>query len=410
MAKNKTHEMKEKTEAARKAGQGVWRLAENADITQIMRSIRLIAKLFGPLGRIVMDTIYTIIGIIGAAIVVLPIAIIIITVLVVTSVMAEEEANACNPNPTQVVSGSGEAAAPGELPGETVAKYAFNAGFRGQDLVIAVAIAKAESSWNPTLTYQNTDSHRSVDKGLFQMNDYWNKDAFALGDWRDPQINAHMAKKAFDGRKAYDTNGWKDWTTYNKGRYLVHVPKAVTAVNTFYASDPNAQAAANAVTASTKGAGAAAAVGGADAAAVCSGGGQGTITPASGNIVTVKAGGASIQVDSSIANNVKALLEAAAADGVPLKGGGYRDPQGQINTRRRNCGSSNYAIYEAPSRYCSPPTARPGTSMHEKGQAIDFENCSSTATACNRWLKQNAGKFGLINWPVEPWHWSTNGK
>ena len=40
--------------------------------------------------------------------------------------------------------------------------------------------------------------------------------------------------------------------------------------------------------------------------------------------------------------------------------------------RRANCGSSNYAIYQMPASACSPPTARPGTSMHEQGLAIDF--------------------------------------
>ncbi|MGV3759452.1 MAG: D-alanyl-D-alanine carboxypeptidase family protein [Actinomycetota bacterium] len=119
--------------------------------------------------------------------------------------------------------------------------------------------------------------------------------------------------------------------------------------------------------------------------------------------------GGSITVNSSIAGNVKSMLDAAAADGVMLCGGGYRSSEGQIQTRKNNCGTSYYAIYEMPASQCSPPTARPGTSMHEQGLAIDFNNCSSRSTACYQWLSGNASSFGFHNLPSEPWHWSTNG-
>ncbi len=58
---------------------------------------------------------------------------------------------------------------------------------------------------------------------------------------------------------------------------------------------------------------------------------------------------------------------------------------------------------------CSPPTAKPGSSMHEVGLAIDFENCSSRSSTCHVWLKNNAARFGFINLPSEPWHWLING-
>ena len=80
--------------------------------------------------------------------------------------------------------------------------------------------------------------------------------------------------------------------------------------------------------------------------------------------------------------------------------------------RRNNCGSSHYAIYEAPASSCSPPTARPGSSMHERGLAIDFTQGGSTLSRGSSgfaWLKANAGSFGFRNLPSEPWHWSTNG-
>ncbi|HEX6419294.1 MAG TPA: D-alanyl-D-alanine carboxypeptidase family protein [Acidimicrobiales bacterium] len=139
-----------------------------------------------------------------------------------------------------------------------------------------------------------------------------------------------------------------------------------------------------------------------------------TISEAPGGLATVTCpGGGSITVAGSIAGNLQALLEAAAADGVMLCGGGYRDPEQQIALREAHCGTSYYAIYEMPSSQCSPPTARPGTSMHEVGLAIDF-TCNgggtvSSGDSCFSWLSANAASYGLYNLPSEPWHWSTNG-
>ncbi|NLA36066.1 MAG: hypothetical protein GX868_10330 [Actinobacteria bacterium] len=138
-----------------------------------------------------------------------------------------------------------------------------------------------------------------------------------------------------------------------------------------------------------------------------SGGSAGPVA-SSGEITTV--GG--IRVHNSIAGNLQSLLNAASADGINFGGGGYRDSAGQIATRRNNCGSSSYAIYEMPSSSCSPPTARPGSSMHERGLAIDFTQGGRTLTRSSAgygWLKANAAQYGFYNLPSEPWHWSTNG-
>jgi LAS superfamily LD-carboxypeptidase LdcB len=139
-----------------------------------------------------------------------------------------------------------------------------------------------------------------------------------------------------------------------------------------------------------------------------------SIGAASGSLATVSCpGGGSITVDSSLSGNLQAMLDAAAADGLYLCGGGYRDPSAQIELRRQNCGTSDYAIYEAPSSSCSPPTARPGTSNHEQGLAIDF-TCDgggtiSSSSPCFAWLVDNAASYGLYNLPSEPWHWSNDG-
>ncbi len=117
-----------------------------------------------------------------------------------------------------------------------------------------------------------------------------------------------------------------------------------------------------------------------------------------------------IPIHRSIAGNLEALLAAAAADGVPLSGSGYRSSDRQVQLRRAHCGSTPFDIYEKPSSQCSPPTARPGRSMHERGLAVDFRNCSVRSTACYRWLAANASRFGFLNLPSEPWHWSVNGR
>ncbi len=118
----------------------------------------------------------------------------------------------------------------------------------------------------------------------------------------------------------------------------------------------------------------------------------------------------SITVATSIKADVTDLLAAAKADGTSLCGSGYRDRNRQIELRKQNCGTTQYDIWEKPSSECTPPTAIPGTSMHEKGLAIDFTSCSTRSTACYKWLAANARDFGLSNLPSEPWHWSTNGR
>jgi hypothetical protein len=125
-------------------------------------------------------------------------------------------------------------------------------------------------------------------------------------------------------------------------------------------------------------------------------------------------GGGSITVASSIAGSLQSLLNAAAADGVSMCGGGYRSSDAQIATRQANCGSSYYDIYQKPSSQCSPPTAPPGTSMHERGLAVDF-TCngggviSSRSSPCFVWMSAHASGYGFYNLPSEPWHWSSNG-
>ncbi len=133
------------------------------------------------------------------------------------------------------------------------------------------------------------------------------------------------------------------------------------------------------------------------------GGGSGTGT---GGISLCTVGG--ITVNCAIKGQLTDMMNAAAADGVRLWGGGYRDPAQQIELRRQHCGSSYYAIYQMSPGACRPPTARPGQSQHEIGLAIDFSPCGY-GSPMYRWLKGNASRFGFYNLPSESWHWSTTG-
>jgi peptidoglycan hydrolase CwlO-like protein len=142
--------------------------------------------------------------------------------------------------------------------------------------------------------------------------------------------------------------------------------------------------------------------------------GYGTIKQPPGGLATVSCpGGGSITVAGDISSSVQRLLDDASADGVSMCGNGFRDPDEQVALRRAHCGSSDYAIYQAPASSCSPPTAPPGSSMHEQGLAIDF-TCGGGGTvrsgdSCFVWLNNHAADYGLYNLPAESWHWSVNG-
>lgn len=102
-----------------------------------------------------------------------------------------------------------------------IAAVAKAAGFTGNDLTIAVAVAYGESGGKPNAVNHNTDSKKSTDFGLWQINDYWNADILRMGSWSNPADNARMAYAV------YKRQGWKAWYAYSNGSYLAHMPKAI---------------------------------------------------------------------------------------------------------------------------------------------------------------------------------------
>lgn len=121
-----------------------------------------------------------------------------------------------------------------------------------------------------------------------------------------------------------------------------------------------------------------------------------------------------IEVAAQIAPQFEALMAAAEAGGLKLAGSGYRNTARQIEIRREVCGPTDYDIYLKPSWECSPPVARPGTSMHEKGLAIDFTDGEDLVRRedhpVHQWLANYAKTHPFLrNLKGEPWHWSTTG-
>jgi D-alanyl-D-alanine carboxypeptidase-like protein len=115
------------------------------------------------------------------------------------------------------------------------------------------------------------------------------------------------------------------------------------------------------------------------------------VGPKTGRVVDVPGG----KVDASIADNVKKMLNDAKKDGVDL----------QISSSFRSR-EEQEKLYQSYLNGTGNLAAKPGSSNHESGLAIDFKNTSGAYD----WLKKNAGRYGLKNLPSEPWHYSTNGK
>ncbi len=120
-----------------------------------------------------------------------------------------------------------------------------------------------------------------------------------------------------------------------------------------------------------------------------------------------------ITVNVAIEKNVDAAVKGAATAGLTLGAeSAYRSYTEQIALRKQNCGDSDFDIYQKPAGQCSPPTAIPGTSLHEWGLAVDFTCNGSTMSAhgtCFEWLENNQAAHQLKNLPSEPWHWSSTG-
>lgn len=100
------------------------------------------------------------------------------------------------------------------LDSKAIAQLAVNHGFPANDkqnLVLCVAIAKAESGGNTKAVNQNTNG--STDKGVWQINTV-HDDKLPGQDRFDPDVNAELMMQISSGGQ-----NWQPWSTFNSGAY-----------------------------------------------------------------------------------------------------------------------------------------------------------------------------------------------
>lgn len=261
----------------------------------------------------------------------------------------------------------------GGLDAAAVGAHAYRAGFRGGDIDIAVAVARAESGWNAKAT--NRNSNDSVDYGLFQINSI-HQAILAGGNWADPGDNTAMAFKVWtDAGKS-----WGPWVTYWSGAYRQYLtsvtvkPVCVQPVVTTCAAPKDLSQYQN---------------GQIPARALCS-----------------LWADRSQRLRSDAASRFDALAKAYQIrfGSKPCITDSYRSLAAQVDVYRRKPGLA----------------AIPGTSNHGWGLALDLCGPDGgrwiVGSAYDVWMHQQAGHFGWIHpaWAEpggskpEPWHFECN--
>jgi hypothetical protein len=123
---------------------------------------------------------------------------------------------------TTAGSGGEKLVGAGILTDKQLVSVASGAGFRGQNLIIAVAVALAESGGDSNAV-NTANANGSTDRGLWQINSVHTQ--FVVAKLLDPAYNASAAYTISGGYN------WKPWTTYNTGRYLAFMARAGVAVH-----------------------------------------------------------------------------------------------------------------------------------------------------------------------------------
>lgn len=109
-----------------------------------------------------------------------------------------------------------------------IAYYAQTAGFDGDDLSIAVAIALAESSGNPNVYNPETTASGGTPagQGSYGLWQIYLKEhpEFAADNLYDPQTNANDAYETYT-----KAGGFSPWASYNSGAYQAYMGVAAPA-------------------------------------------------------------------------------------------------------------------------------------------------------------------------------------
>lgn len=94
---------------------------------------------------------------------------------------------------------------------------ARRAGFTGQALQVAVAIAMAESGGRENARGVNSDRRRTVDRGPWQINSHWHREVPDSEAYNYDAAARHAFRISGGGRN------WSPWTTYKTGAYRQYI-------------------------------------------------------------------------------------------------------------------------------------------------------------------------------------------
>jgi hypothetical protein len=282
-------------------------------------------------------------------------------------------ASTCSPCPTAQPNGQPLTVA-NKATGEALAREAASAaGFRGQALEEAVAVARAESTFNPAAANPTSSA-----RGMWQIMLTAHAGDPDISRWADPYASARMAWRISNGGA-----DWSPWSVWPAVRGTVGAVQPVGADSYTCTLAP-----------STYRTGAGVAWGPAGGPAY----GNGRI-PLTALAHPAQAPTAWFRPDAA-AGFDRLSAAYAARFGHPLRvTDSYRDYAHQVSTK-------------AAKGYLA---ARPGTSNHGWGLAADL-GVGGYASADYAWMRANAPAFGWDNpgWArpggtkAEPWHWEFN--
>jgi hypothetical protein len=117
----------------------------------------------------------------------------------------------------------------GYMDANQIAVYASSAGFSGDDLVTAIAVALAESSGNPNAYNPEIAAGTPSGKGSYGLWQIYLKahPEFEGRNLYDPQTNAIAAYSVYRGRGG----NFLPWSTFKNGAYMSHLDAAYDALN-----------------------------------------------------------------------------------------------------------------------------------------------------------------------------------
>lgn len=109
------------------------------------------------------------------------------------------------------------------LAGWQVGLAALHHNFRGNQLTIAIAVAKAESGWHTDSRYHTSQEDS---RGLWQINLYAHP-KYSPTRLYEAEYNAQAAWEVYSN----SNHTWRPWTTYTRGTYKKFMDQASAAVD-----------------------------------------------------------------------------------------------------------------------------------------------------------------------------------